>query len=248
MTPLPDVGVVTITLARDPAEERVLLSALETLSALGLRVAVADGGSSSGFVNALRQLPGLEVRMAGEPASLLRQVRESFACARQWRTGALLYTEPDKQDFFAHHLPSLLRRWPKEARGVSVVARSAKALLTFPETQRYTEGVLNQLCGDLTGIRTDYSYGPFLLEPGLVKYLDALPDNVGWGWRPFLFALAGRLGLEVASVEGDFECPPADRSDAAALRTHRMRQLAQNVAGLVHASELPLPLSFPRRP
>lgn len=238
--PLPDVAVVTITLARRPSEEHLLFSALETLSGLGLRVAVADGGSPPPFVEALRKLQGCEVRILPEPRNMLTQVRAAFDCARQWRTEALLYTEPDKQSFFADHLVRILRESVKgnAAHGVTVAARSSAAFMTFPATQRFTEDVLNRLCGDLTGVYTDYSYGPFVLEPCLVDYLDTLPDDTGWGWRPFIFALAGRLGLPVASIVGDFVCPELDRAETAADRTHRMRQLAQNVTGLVRAVEL----------
>jgi hypothetical protein len=236
----PDIAVATITLARQPSEERLLLSSLEALSRVGLRVAVADGGSPAPFVKALRQLPGLKVRVVREPRSLLRQVRTAFDCAREWRTKALLYTEPDKEDFFSTHLVRVLRESLEGnfAHGVSVAARSPEAFLTFPVTQRLTEDVLNRLCGALTGVHTDYSYGPFVLEPRMADYLDTLPDDIGWGWRPFVFALAGRLNHPVSSVVGDFVCPEADRAESAADRTHRMRQLAQNVAGLVRAVEL----------
>jgi hypothetical protein len=242
MMPMSDVAVATITLARGPAEEQLLLASIATLSGLGLRVAVADGGSRLEFVEALRQLPGVEVGVVPPPRNLMRQVRTALRHAQQWRPDALLYTEPDKDAFFANHLSAFLReaRTPDPSGGVTVAARSARAFETFPATQQVTETALNRLCGDLTGVHTDFSYGPFLLDPGLVAYLDTLPDEVGWGWRPFMFVLAARLGQRVASVTGDFVCPGRDRAETPGDRVHRTRQLAENAAGLVRAAECPL--------
>jgi hypothetical protein len=254
-----------MTLAREPSEERLLLSSLEALSRLGLRVAVADGGSPAAFVDAVRALPGFEVVTAPERRSLLAQVRAALAHARGWNPSALLYTEPDKHGFFSQHLADFLQqagaRGEAEVReeaaeadasgGVIIAARSPAAFKTFPLTQRVAEEAGNRLCEVATGIATDYFYGPFLMAPVLADHLDALPDDVGWGWRPFVFAVAKRLGVPVSSVAGDFHCPETDREESVADRVHRMRQLSQNVEGLIRAAEyfgVPHPQISPSAP
>jgi hypothetical protein len=250
-----ELAVATITLAREPPEEPLLLSSLGALSRLGLRVAVADGGSPAPFVDAIRALPGFEVITTPEPRSLLVQVRAALAHARQWGTRALLYTEPDKLDFFSNGLEQFLKQAatpdaPDEPHGVTIAARSPEAFMTFPLTQRVAEEACNRLCEAATGVATDFFYGPFVMAPALADHLDALPDEVGWGWRPFVFVVAKQLGLPVRSVAGNFRCPEADRDESVADRVHRMRQLSQNAEGLIRAAQyfgVPHPQVSPSR-
>ena len=80
-----DVCVVTITLARDAQEERTLLSALEKLTALGLPLVIADGGSSARFVKQVLDFSyyvvtpkaqGLAKQLKAGIAVALRQFKE----------------------------------------------------------------------------------------------------------------------------------------------------------------------------
>ena len=231
-----DIAVGTITLARTPEEADALHDALQTLAATDLPVTVSDGGSPESFVRAVADLPGVSlVSAAGR--DLVGQVRASLALARAAGTRWLLYTEPDKRDFFATHLHDFLDRVDVDDRtGVVVASRTTASFETFPPVQQYTETVANRLCADATGLRADFMYGPFVLSPRLVPFLDELPSSVGWGWRPFLFGLTRRLGLRIASIEGDYTCPPEQRLGDEAERLHRMRQLSQNIDGLVRSA------------
>jgi hypothetical protein len=66
----------------------------------------------------------------------------------------------------------------------------------------------------------------------------SIADDAGWGWRPFVFALAARMGLGVTLLEGDYLCPPDQRGEDAGERLHRIRQLQQNVRGLILAQSV----------
>jgi hypothetical protein len=55
-----------------------------------------------------------------------------------------------------------------------------------------------------------------------------------------LFALAHRLGFEVKSFEGDFTCPPDQQQDDEHERIYRMKQLTQNINGIVQAATIDL--------
>jgi hypothetical protein len=99
--------------------------------------------------------------------------------------------------------------------------------------QRYTEGVINHLCGELLGAAGDYSYGPFLMNRGLLPYIANLHPRLGWGWRHFMFRAASREGLSVLHGVGDYPCPPGQRWEDEAERRHRMRQLSENILGLI---------------
>jgi len=230
------VAVATITLARDAAEEAALLSGLEALAACGCPVFVTDGGSPPAFVHRARELEGLTVV---EPAcrAVWPQARSSLRAALASGAERIFYTEPDKRDFFRDDLASFIGDAPRDA-GVVVVSRSAETLATFPAFQQYTEGVINRCCAEVIAASFDYSYGPFLLAADVVAHLAGAPDDIGWGWRLYAFAIAHRLGLTVQSLARASGCPPDQRRNAESL--YRMQQLAESVRGLVLAAKASL--------
>ena len=151
-------------------------------------------------------------------------------------TGApfILYTEPDKQRFFETHLDGFLAAAPRDRQvGIVLAARSSAAFATFPPFQQRAERSFNELCSEVIGERTDYLYGPFLLNSALVAELAAVDASVGWGWRPFLFNLARQRGYRIATIAGDYACPIDQRGDEE--RAHRLRQLSENADGLARS-------------
>jgi hypothetical protein len=235
---LTDVAVATVTLARDAGEELLLRRSLERLAQLGAGVFVADGGSGAAFRAFLDGL-GSVTLVDPEGRGLVAQARASLEAAAASGARGVLYTEPDKEQFFAGGLADFVERTPDDPHvGVVVASRSAASYATYPPMQRRVEAMVNDLTGEIVGTVADYSYGPFLLNPALVADLRHVEPQVGWGWRPFVFVTAAHRGLRVQRVEGDFPCPPDQREEDAGERLHRMRQLSQNVAGLVRALTL----------
>ncbi len=227
------VSVATITWARTEDEEAVLCGSLTALSETGLRVSVADAGTNASFTRFLRSLPGFVVTVPGE-RGLVAQVKASLDAAARFEMPFVLYTEPDKEVFFAGPLADFIGRAEAERdTGVVLAARSEASFNTFPPMQRYTEGVINHLCGELIGRVGDYSYGPFLLNRGLLPTLAELPPKTGWGWRPFVFLAAHRRKLRVSHIVGDYSCPPDQREEDDEERAHRLRQLGENISGLL---------------
>jgi len=226
------VAVATITWARSALEEGLLRRSLTVLAATGLPIAIADRGTSVSFLEFLHGLPRVQVITTEE--GLLAQVRASMAVASGFESPTILYTEPDKESFFRDRLGSYLTRALQlpEHRLV-LAARSDDSFATYPPMQRYTEAVVNHLCGEMLGPRGDYSYGPFLVDPIVLRCLAGLEGSVGWGWRPAVFIAAARLGIPVHHVTADYPCPEEQRVEDAAERVHRMRQLAQNISGLL---------------
>lgn len=228
------LAIATITWARDAQEETLLGESLTTLSQLGIPVFVTDGGSSSVHQDLVRSLPNVSFF---EAKGLWAQAKKSLSEARLSGAKTILYTEPDKLHFFQNHLPTVFAnsRWEEES-GVVIAARSAKAFASFPPFQQMTETTINRCCAELTGLETDYLYGPFLFNAELLPHLDVLPETCGWGWRSFLFAKAHLLGYTIAAVEGDYFCPEDQQADNQTERVYRMKQLAQNIDGLVLAA------------
>jgi hypothetical protein len=229
---LSDIAVATITRVRGRDDERTVRQSLRTLVATGIPVAASDGGSPSRFVDWLRRLPNLTLAQRGD--SLARQVQASVAEA--YRTGRpfILYTEPDKGDFFDAGFADFVERASTaDSIGIQLAARSKSALTTFPPFQRMAEASASELCRRTIGADIDYFYGPFLFRRELARLVVSTSDDLGWGWRPFLFVTASRLGHRVVGIRGDYECPRDQRSEKDRDKEHRLRQFTDNVRGLL---------------
>jgi hypothetical protein len=228
------LAIATITWAREPKEEALLAESLTALSQLGIPVFVTDGGSSAAHQKYVRNLPNVSFF---EAKGLWAQAKKSLKEVHLAGAKTILYTEPDKLHFFQQHLETMLAksRW-EEWSGVMLAARSVNAFASFPAFQQMTESTINRCCAEVTGLETDYLYGPFLFSTELLPHLDVLPETCGWGWRSFLFAKAHLLGFKIEAVEGDYFCPPDQQSDNAGERVYRMKQLAQNIEGIVLAA------------
>jgi hypothetical protein len=228
-----DVTVATMTWARSAAEADLVERGLSALHRLGLHVTVADRGTDAAFLARLNTRSGLDVTVTTRPG-LVAQIQDSFALAARHDTRFLLYTEPDKLPFFETGLPAFVREAPAdEDVGIVIAARSPRSFDTFPPMQRYTETVVNDLCARMIGAATDYCYGPFLMHRSLVAHIAALPQQLGWGWRPSTFLAARRQGLRVVARMDDYPCPPDQRDEDDRERAHRLQQLSDNVLGLI---------------
>jgi hypothetical protein len=226
-----DIAVATITRARNAREAELLVSGLEALAACGMRIFATDGGSDAGFIERARRIDTLTFCPI-EGRGLWPQARGSLNAARAAGARFILYTEPDKRDFFRDHLDGFIAdARADENTGVILASRSPRQLATFPPFQQYTESVINRCCADVIGEPFDYSYGPFVLDSFLVPHLTPPQADIGWGWRPYAFGIAHRMGLRVEQVLRAGECPADQREDSE--RVYRMQQLAQSVEGIV---------------
>jgi hypothetical protein len=227
------VAVATITWARSAAEEALLRRSLTLLAGAGMPVAIADTGTNVAFTAFLGTVPRVSVTVPNEQG-LVAQAQASIAIAAKACRPFILYTEPDKAFFFEHRLRDFLRRVPDGADvGVALAARSAESFRSFPPMQRYAEGVINHLCGELVEAAGDYSYGPFVMNRALLPDVAALEPRLGWGWRHATFLAAHRTGLRVLHITSDHPCPEDQRSEDSGERLHRLRQLSQNILGLL---------------
>lgn len=231
----PIIAIATITWARNEEEESVLRAALPYLSDLDLPVFITDGGSSQAFLAFLKSFPNFHVHPAAI-RGVWPQAKNSLAMAYENNAPFIFYTEPDKKDFFQHHLPDFFKEKAVDDRtGVITASRSAQGFATFPPFQQMTETTINNCCAELIGKELDYTYGPFLLRRELVPHTKKIREDIGWGWRPFVFHTAHRLGYNVDAYVGDFSCPMEQQNDDAKERTYRMKQLQQNIQGLLLA-------------
>jgi hypothetical protein len=228
------VTVATMTWVRTATEEMLLRRTLTSLAGCGLPVAVADRGTHHDFRHFLERFPQYSVTVPAD-TGLVAQIKAGVRTAAAIdRSHYILYTEPDKQFFFERRLEQFLESANDHPEaGIILASRSPESLLTFPPMQRYTEGVINRLCSELIGVSGDYSYGPFLLNRALVPSVESLEPTLGWGWRHCIFRTAHRQGRRIVHVIGDYPCPDDQRAEDEDERAHRMRQLSENVLGLI---------------
>jgi hypothetical protein len=236
-----NLSIATITWARDEAEENLLRKSLQQLASLQIPVHITDGGSGPAFLDFLRSVPHfrlLQVKEKGVWAQAKNSLFEAYRSGSEF----ILYTEPDKYDFFFRWLSPMLNEVPVNAQsGIILASRLSAGFDTFPPFQRMTETTINNCCAEVVGKPLDYTYGPFVLNRKLVTYLDLVQEDIGWGWRPFTFIVASRLGYNVEAYEAGFSCPPEQRKDDPEERLYRMRQLEQNIRGIVLAASSELP-------
>src|SRR3982750_2504474 len=109
-----------MTWARTPDEEVILRRSLQQLAAAGLRVVVADGGSSSRFTDFVQRVPTFTMATPEGPG-LVAQVQASLCAAARFGTPFIVYTEPDKEDFFKDRLLDFVGRATESGdRGVTL--------------------------------------------------------------------------------------------------------------------------------
>jgi hypothetical protein len=235
------VTFATITWARTDEEDRLLRISLSELSGLGRPIMVADGGSTPDFRAFLRGTPNVTV-VDGERPGVVGQVRSSLQAALATDAAFIVYTEPDKRSFFERSLRVFVDEAPEDERlGVAIAARDPASFATFPATQRATEAAINGLFAREVGIAADFCYGPLILNRDLVPRLSGLDPALGWGWRFYVMSLAQRAGYAIRVFEADLPCPPDQREDDLAERVHRLRQLSQNLQGVVLALQADVP-------
>lgn len=235
-----DLSIATITWARDEAEEKLLRQSLQQLAKLQVPVFITDGGSNGGFLDFLKSYPNF-ILLETAARGVWAQVKNSLLKAYQSGSAFIFYTEPDKHDFFLTGLQRMLDEViVNERSGIITASRPAAGFATFPAFQQMTETTINNCCTEITGIPIDYTYGPFLINRQLVPYLNLVQEDIGWGWRPYTFVIARRLSYAIEAFTDDFSCPLSQQQDNNAERIYRMRQLTQNIQGIVLATTVRL--------
>jgi hypothetical protein len=222
--------IATITLARNVAEERHIIAAIELLK--GYPVIAADGGSRPRFIDGLHELGAQIICPRGR--GLVAQVKSSLQAALDASDAPwILYTEPDKAPFFEKPLRTFLAKCQEQRAALYLAARDQRSFSTFPEGQRRAEGFVNDSAGVILGKKADYCYGPMLLSRATAEVALDAPEDLGWGWRFWLFGRASRKKGKLMAVELPLRCPPHQRKEnTRSDQIYRIKQARQNLDGL----------------
>src|SRR4051794_23136083 len=115
-------AIATMTAGRSEHEAAVLAGSIDQLACHGLPIFAADAGSIAAFTDRVRDVSGLE--LCREGSTLVQQIKASFRRALKADHRVVLYTEPDKKEFFAAGVRSFLAEAGKcQVEAVCIAAR-----------------------------------------------------------------------------------------------------------------------------
>ena len=125
---------------------------------------------------------------------------------------------------------------------IRIWASASHRARPFPATQQQTESAISALFGAETTLAGDYCYGPLILNRDLIGLLPDLPDTLGWGWRFSVMGAAWCAGYALRLFTTEVPCPPDQQGNDLGERMHRMRQLVQNLEGVLSVLEARQPI------
>jgi hypothetical protein len=197
---------------------------------LGVPIFVTDDPASvPDFTEAMKKLPNVRLQRGGH--SLAQRIKWSLRRAMR-DAEFVVYTEPDKKDFFEKGIEALLHQGNEAA--LTIAARDESSLATFPEGQRWTEASFAEVANRFLGPLPDLLYGPLAFKTRSVgELIEQAPEDVGWGWRTYVVARCAIAKLKIATYSAYLPCPQQQSGeDGKSDRVYRLQQLIENIRGL----------------
>lgn len=242
------IVATTISLARSSQEEKRIQDSLKILSGKNLEaITIVDGGSSRDFISEIKKMPNVNLEIHPE-LSLQESIKKSLTIAKSYKPTAIFYTESDKKDFFKNNLEifldealTIIENDPNF--GIIIPSRTKESFSKFPAFQQYTENTINNLIGnflDEKNSHNDYCYGPRIISPKLITYIDKLPKNIGWGWLSFLLITSALLGKKNYTVQLNLPSPTEEFTEKEKIKLYRTKQLIDHAKGILEAYKLPI--------
>lgn len=174
-----DIAITTVSWIRNKEERKVVLQTIENLSRLKIPIIIVDGGSPKEDKEFIRQLPNIS--FLEEEGGLTKQL---FRSHYHGATIAdyLFYLHTDKLDFVKNEVKRMIDYYNNlKNKGMLIPSRTERSVKTYPSFQYTQEKFLNFFISDYLGIKSDYYAGPKIYPSFLVKYLDQVKEDIGWG-------------------------------------------------------------------
>ncbi len=226
------ISIATMTWDKK-GDSELVLKAQQFLADNGFESYIIDGGSSPEFIEKLKGM-GHHVRTS-RTRRLGFDIRDAILWAGE-NADAVLYTEPDKFDWFSVSMDESIRIYREHPFDCLAIGRTEGSFRTFPEFMQRTEGLMNKFIGRVTGLKGDFIYGPKFFSKRLVDELGKLDVDVGWGTLQYLVGRALGSDMSIDTIFTGADCPESQReNDSASLR---MRQLDDNYRGFMLGYEL----------
>lgn len=232
-----DIGIVTISWIRTPEERSVVLETLQSLSRLHVPLVIVDKGSAAEDLQLISRMPNviLFTGVTNHTEQLKKAHVEGAKIADY-----LFYLHTDKLDFAQNMVSKMIDRYrllPK--KGLFIPSRMHPTMQAYPKFQRVTEEFLNFFMSEYTKQEEDYYAGPKIYPSSLVKYLDHLTSDIGWGIEAYFYVIAKRLNIPFDFMSFDM-APPIDVDDEAETKVYRLKIVEDQIQGYLKGLEVTL--------
>jgi len=220
--------ITTTTWYKDSNEIRAKLAfkTAEEAKKHGFALVVVDGGSPESFCRGMRER-GAKV-IPQEVKGFGEGIRESFreASLLVGVDGMIIRMEPEKYPFVPE-LPALVSLMMEGEVDLMVLGR--KNLDSYPPEQKHEEMFLNLSAQSLTGLKWDFSFGPFIANSQALPYFLSYDGEYGdiWDsiWLPRLRLMAD--GARVKYLEVDYIHPIEQTKEETGNSNFVMKRLRQ---------------------
>ena len=220
-----NLAIATMTYDKK-GDPELMLKSMELLSQLPYKVYISDGGSSKDFTDSLKDM-GHNVSSAN---GLNYQLQDSISKASD-NAESVLYTEPDKYNWFKTGLKKTIEQYYDGNKGFSAVGRTRSQNATFPSFQQKYEQEMNKIISWYTGVDGDFIYGPKIFPSSLGKQVKEINFDMGWGILMFLVGRADKMNLPLNILNTAVSCPLNQRSEDNEL--YRLKQYNDNMRGFL---------------
>jgi len=230
------IAITTLSLIRTKKEAGIVLETIKALCGLNVPVVLVDGGSDERYLREIEDLSNIHLY---HEKSLENQLRRSLVEGSKI-ADSCFYTHTDKLDFAKKYVKKIIEEYMRfEPDTMFVASRTNESFATYPEYQRKTEEYLNYFHSDYLGVSEDYYYGPKIFSSKLVKYLDLLDSDFGWGFEALFYILNHRLGFPLKFYK--VECKsPEDVGSEEDVKSYRLKTVKWHIESFLRGVNVKL--------
>lgn len=230
-----DIAIVTLSWIRTDEESKTVLETISNLSKIGIPLVIVDAGSPAKYQNSIREMSNVHFfeSKLGLAEQLLISHKEGAELADY-----LFYLHTDKLDFSKNTVKEMIEKYMAfDKKGMFIPTRTKESIETYPLYQKTIEAFLNFFVSDYIGIENDYYAGPKIYPASLVKYLDQLEGQIGWGIEAYFYGIAKRLGMSFAFYPCYFQAP-VDVENEEKTKMYRLKITEWQIKGLLQSQKV----------
>lgn len=222
----------------DTAWERVrtncMLKTIEEVKKRGHALVIVDGGSPPQFVNTMEEL-GVQVS-AQEVPSMGNGIRQALrqACTIATDGQAIVWVEPEKYPLVSILGPAIQQFTDEQ---LDLIMFRRQSLDSYPPEQAMAYQMIALATKYLTGIDSDFGWGPMILSKRAVEYFLNYESDYGDRWDsihcPKLKIIKEGLPWKIVPI--DYRHPPemTAAEKGMVLFLKRIEQMGQLVRALI---------------
>jgi len=227
------VVFVTATWARTPEEESRIKKTLSCLANYKYPIVIGNKSNTpislEDFINSLPRTTVIKGN------NLHKQRVNAYKKAKELGKN-VFWLESDKKEFVKNHIEELLGLIDEEEKLV-IPGLTGKSFSNYPEFQILVENAINNIIGNLIGIKGHYTYGPMIFPAGLIDYLNKTDKEFGWGINAFLLMLGYSEDMEIKQVEIDIK-HDSDIQNGDEVKIFRIEQLKEYLTAFQEALKI----------